>query len=673
MIVLDKIRELISQMTFEEKAIITSGISTMGVSGVKRFGIDEVTLADGPHGVRIMGTDDCVSFPCLSAVAATWNKNLAYKMGEGIAKDCITHDRAMILGPGVNLKRTDLCGRNFEYFSEDPVLSGEMAAGYINGVQSLGVGACIKHFAVNNQETDRLTISVDIDERTLRELYLRPFEIAVKKSNPASVMCALQRVNSVLCSENKFLLNDILKEEWGYAGFTMTDWGCCKDKAKALKAGLDLQMPDAEGLVEKVREALENGTITNEILDEAVYRILKFVANYKKQNVEVNRDVQHSLAREIAEESIVLLKNENNMLPITKGKYKKIAILGEYAEKPVISGYGSANVYVSEKYIDNPLECLKEQIGGETEIAYVPLFSTDKYFESTHIGLQKEYAKAIDGADLVLMFIGRQKSVETEGSDRVTSHLDPYYEFFINRIYAKKKDIVLVVQSGGAFIPLAWQNKVKGIVQMWLGGEGAGSAIANVLCGKVNPSGKLSETFPLKSRTDIDYPGNGYCVSYDEKWRIGYRYYDLHPDEVWYPFGYGLSYTTFEYSDMKISGDGDEFKITLKVKNTGSLDGKEAVQIYVSDTVSSVSKPVKELCGFEKVFLCAGEEKEVTVTVPKYFLAHYNLTNRKWMIEPGEFVFYAAASAQDIKLQVKYFYSCECDYTFEYETEQIIG
>ena len=670
---MDKIRELVSKMTFEEKAVITSGVSTMGVSGVERLGVAEVTLADGPHGVRIKGTDDCTSFPCLSAVASTWNKELAYKMGEGIAKDCITHDRAMILGPGVNLKRTDLCGRNFEYFSEDPVLSGEMAASYINGVQSLGVGACVKHYAVNNQETDRLTISVDIDERTLREVYLRPFEIAVKKSNPASVMCALQRVNSVLCSENKFLLNDILKEEWGYEGFTMTDWGCCKDKAKALRAGLDLQMPDAEGLVEKIREALDKGTITEDILDEAVYRILRFVANYKKQDITFDRNQQHAVAREVAEESIVLLKNENNMLPITKGKYKKIAILGEYAQNPVISGYGSANVYVDEKYIDSPLEFLKEQIGDDTEINYVPLFSTDKFFEATHISKQSEYAKAIDGAEMVLMFIGRQKSVETEGSDRVTSHLDPYYEFFINRIYAKNKNIVLVVQSGGAFIPLAWQNKVKGIVQMWLGGEAAGSAIANVLCGKVNPSGKLSETFPLKSRTDIDYPGDGYKVCYDEKWRIGYRYYDLHHDEVWYPFGYGLSYTTFEYSDMKVDKKDNEFKISLKVKNTGDTDGKEVVQIYVSDTVSSVSKPKKELCGFEKVSLLAGEEKEVEVTIPEYYLAHYNLTNRKWMIEPGEFIFSAASSADDIRLQAKYFYDGECDYTFEYDTEQIIG
>lgn len=670
---MDKTREIVKKMTFEEKAVITSGVSTMGVSGVERLGIEPVTLADGPHGVRIMGTDDCVAFPCLSAVAATWNKDLAYKMGEGIAKDCISHDRAMILGPGVNIKRTDLCGRNFEYFSEDPVLAGEMAAGYINGVQSLGVGACIKHFAANNQETDRLTISVDVDERTLREIYLRPFEIAVKKSNPASVMCALQRVNSVLCSENKFLLNDVLKEEWGYEGFTMTDWGCCKDKGKALAAGLDLQMPDAPGLVERIKEALENGTITEEVLDEAVYRILKFVANYKKQNVEISREMQHETAREIAEESIVLLKNENNVLPITKGKYKKIAILGEYAEKPVISGYGSANVYVSEKYIDNPLECLKKQIDADTEIVYVPLYSTDKYFEKTHISLQRDYTEAIDGADLVLMFMGRQKSVEAEGSDRVTSHLDPYYEFFINRIYAKKKDIVLVVQSGGAFIPLAWQNKVKGIVQMWLGGEGAGSAIANVLCGKVNPSGKLSETFPLKSRTDIDYPGNGYCVSYDEKWRIGYRYYDLHPEEVWYPFGHGLSYTTFEYRDINVEKHGTEFIISLKIKNTGAFDGKEAVQIYVSDSISSVSKPKKELCGFEKVFLKAGEEKEINIAFPEYYLKHYNLTNRKWMIEPGEFVFSAAASANDIRLQTKYFYEGECDYTFEYDSEQIIG
>lgn len=670
---MDRIREIVNQMTFEEKAIVTSGISTMGVSGVKRLGIAPVELADGPHGVRIKGTEDCTSFPCLSAVAATWNRELAYKMGEGIAKDCITHDRAMILGPGVNMKRTDLCGRNFEYFSEDPVLSGEMAAAYINGVQDSGVGACIKHYAVNNQETDRLTVSVDIDERTLREIYLRPFEIAIEKSNPAAVMCALQRVNSVLCSENKFLLNDILKEEWGYEGFVMTDWGCCKDKGKALAAGLDLQMPDAQGLADKVREALDNGVITEEVLDEAVYRILKFVANYKKREIESDRGVQHETARKIAEESIVLLKNENNVFPITKEKYKKIAILGEYAEKPVISGFGSAKVFVGEEYIDSPLDCMRKIIGGDIEIAYVPLYSTDKYFDTPHIGLQREYTDAIDNADLVLMFMGRQQSVETEGSDRVTSHLDPYYEFFINRIYNKNKKIAVVVQSGGAFMPLAWQNKVKGIVQMWLGGEAAGSAAANVLCGKINPSGKLSETFPYKSRSDIDYPGNGQCVSYDEKWRVGYRYYDLHPDEVWFPFGHGLSYTEFKYSGMCLEKTDSGFNVSLKVKNIGEVDGKEVVQIYVTDSSCTVSRPKKELCGFEKVFLKAGEEKEVTIFVPGRAMAFYNIGLKKWVIEPGKFVFSAGASAGDIRLQTEYIHNCECEYTFEYTSEQIIG
>ena len=670
---MNKLRKMISEMTLEEKAIITAGISNMGVSGVERFGIDSITLADGPHGVRITGTDDCVSYPCLSALAATWDREVAYNMGVGIAKDCIMHDRAMILGPGVNMKRTDLCGRNFEYFSEDPVLSGEMAASYINGVQSLGVGACIKHYALNNQETGRLSISVDIDERTMREIYLRSFEIAIKKSNPAAVMCALQKVNSVLCSENKFLLNDILKEEWGYNGFVMTDWGCCKDKGRALAAGLDLQMPYSKYVVENVCLAIKSGKITEKELDESVFRILKFVSNYKKAKIDFDRDIQHTIARTIAEESIVLLKNEDNLLPISEGKYKKIVIMGEYATTPVISGYGSADVYVNKKYIDSPLECIKKILGKDTEIAYVSLYSTNKYFERPHIAMQNEYADVIEGADTVIMFVGRQQSVETEGTDRVTSYLDPYYEYFISRIYEKNKNIILVVQSGGAFIPLSLQNNVKGIVQMWLGGESAGSAIANILCGKINPSGKLSETFPYKSRTDIDYPGNGNCVCYDEKWRVGYRYYDLHPEEIWFPFGHGLSYTNFSYYDMNIEKANDGFNVMLNIKNTGDYDGKEVVQIYFTDQISSLARPRKELCGFKKIFLKAGEEKRVSIFVPIDYLKFYNISLKKWVCEPGKFIFYAGASSRDIRLQTEYILDIPCEYTFKYDSEQIVG
>ena len=669
----DDLEKLIKELTFEEKAKLLIGASAMESSGVDRLGIKGIAMADGPHGVRNGDNPDCVSLPCLSAVGASWNRETAFLMGETIGKECLENDKDMILGPAINMKRIDLCGRNFEYFSEDPVLSGELAAEYINGVQGLGVGTSLKHFAVNNQEVDRLFISAEIDERTMREVYLKAFEIAIKKAKPASVMCALNKVNSVLCSENKFLLTDILKEEWGFEGFVVSDWGCVKDSVKALRAGLDLQMPSKKDydIVSVMKEAVDKGIIKEEEMDEAAIRILGFIMNRKPEKPEYDRKKQYKAALEIAEESIVLLKNKDNLLPISEKKYKKIAVIGEYANKPVISGYGSSQVYIDEKYIQSPLEHLKRLMPG-TEFVYLPWYSTDEYLKKAPFYCMNGQ-KDIEEADLVLMFAGRQESVETEGTDRVTSHIDPYYEFFIKRIYPKNKNIVLVLQSGGAVIPLNWQDNVKGIIQMWYGGEAAGEAIANILCGKVNPSGKLSEIFPLKTRTDIDYPGDGYKVCYDEKWAIGYRYYDMHQDEIWFPFGHGLSYTEFLYENLLIKKIKDGIFVSCTVKNTGKLAGKEVVELYIADRRSSVSRPKKELKDFVKVHLEAGEEKTVCFEVPYEKLAFYNLSLKKWTVEPGIFDIMIAASSQDIRLSGEYLYDEECEWTLNYEAEQIVG
>lgn len=668
-----KVKKLLDEMTFEEKVSLLSGGSCMGTASVERLGIKGIIMADGPHGVRINfdSEKNCTCFPCLSAVGASWNREISYMMGDGIANDCIKHEKGMILGPGVNMKRIDLCGRNFEYFSEDPVLSGEMAAAYINGVQNKGIGTSLKHYAVNNQEVDRLFINSEIDERTMREIYLKAFEIAVKKSKPKSVMCALNKINGVLGSENKLLLTDILKDEWGFEGFVVSDWGCVKDEGRAVEAGLDLSMPDRNDFVGAIKKALDDGKVTMEAIDKAAARVVKFLIEHNPEKIDYNRDKQHDMARKIEEESIVLLKNNDNLLPITKEKYKKIVVIGEYAEKSVISGYGSARVYPADNMIESPLDEMKKLL-SDVEITYVPLYSTRVYAEKSCFNVLPEL-KPIDDADLVVMFVGRQQSVETEGTDRVTSHIDPYYEFYIKRIYPRNKNIVLVMQSGGAVIPLNWQNNVKSIVQMWYGGEAAGSAIANVLCGKVNPSGKLSETFSLKTRSDIDYPGDGYKVLYDEKWKVGYRYYDLHKDEVWYPFGHGLSYTTFEYSDIKVIPEDDGALIKCKVKNTGNVAGKEVVQLYVSDRVSTVSKPYKELKNFEKIYLEPNEEKEVEFNLTDYELAYYNLSLRKWTTEPGVYDILIGSSSFDIRLKDKYIYNKECEYTLNYSAEQIMG
>lgn len=382
------IKQILNQMTIEEKSAILTGKGGMSICGVNRLGISDAELADGPHGVRIEHGEkyNCTSFPCLAALGSSWDREIAYEMGKAIAEDCIEHGKDMILGPGANIKRTDLCGRNFEYFSEDPVLTGEMAAAYINGVQEHGVGTSLKHFAVNNQEVDRLFVNAEIDERTMREIYLKGFQIAIEKSNPASLMCAVNKVNAVLCSENKHLLTDILKNEWKYDGFIMSDWGCAKDIAKSVSAGLDLMMPSKGDISDTIKKCLEGGTVTEEEIDNAVGRILRFLINHKLKNIEYDRKKQHDIAKKISEESIVLLKNEKNILPITDKKYKMIVVIGEYADKPVISGYGSSKVYVSEQYIDSPLECMRKLL-PDTEITYIPLYSTDKYFDDSHFNL----------------------------------------------------------------------------------------------------------------------------------------------------------------------------------------------------------------------------------------------------------------------------------------------
>lgn len=670
---LQKIKEIVAKMSIEEKAEMLVGGSSMGTASNEKLGIKSVNFCDGPHGVRIEDEpSDAVCFPSLSALGATWNEELIYKVGTALASDCIRYDKDMLLGPGLNMKRTDLCGRNFEYFSEDPILTGILGSAYINGLQSKGVGACAKHYAVNNQETDRLHISAEIDERTLREIYLKAFQYVVKHSAPASIMCALNKVNSVLCSENKKLY-DILKKEWGYEGFVMTDWGCCKNPPKAVKAGLDLAMPKRLDFVPTLVNGVANGEITEKEIDDAVIRVLNFTLNSKKDNEGLSRSECHDICREAEEEAIVLLKNQDDLLPITKEKYKRIVVVGEFAEKPVISGYGSSRVFPCEENIESPIKYIREYCGDDIQVDYIPLYKTDEYMERSQF-YYVNHLSGIRNADLVIMFAGREQSVENEGYDRMTSHLNPLYEFYIKWIYQLNQNLALVVQSGGAFLDLSWQNKVKSIVQMWFGGESSGSAISNVLFGKVNPSGKLSETFPKKTRTDIDWPGDGFKVCYDEKWKVGYRYYDLHTDEIWYPFGYGLSYTKFQYDNLSINNTEDGFTVECRIKNIGDIAGKDAVQVYFSDRVSTFSRPLKELITFRKTKLLEpGESVTLKFQISNNDLAYYNTTLDKWITEPGTYDILIGASSQDIRLTGEYKYSADCEYTISYDAEQIMG
>ncbi len=640
---------IIKELTLEEKAALLTGATSMTTGEVEKLQLKAKRFADGPHGVRTTPEDKCVQFPNLCCVGATWDRNLVYELGQALGDECIAHDIDMLLAPGINIKRTPLCGRNFEYLSEDPLISGELGAAYINGVQSRGVGTSLKHFALNNQEIARNLVSVEIDLRVMREIYLKGFEIAVKKAKPTSVMCSYNKLFSVWAAENKYLLTDILKKEWGYEGFVVSDWGAVQDICRSLCAGLDLQMPQNENILEQVKAGLEEGRITMDVIDNAVKAMLRFLFTEKPKAVKpYDRKALHTFARRVAADGIVLLRNENNALPLTSGKYKKIAVMGEYAVNPLLNGQGSAEVKPGEENIDCPLDEIKKLLGDEVEVTYMEAIKR-RELPATMIWPQRRvWEPFVKDADAVLVFVGSMESEDTEQFDRVSTTLNPNFEYLIDRVAKFNKNVIVVLQSGSAIIPGAWRRKVNGIVQMWLAGEGAGGAIADVLTGKVNPSGKLPETFALTARTDLEYPGDGSKIRYSEGFDVGYRYYDKHPEQIGYPFGFGKSYTSFAYSDFSLDRKDDKLELSCTMTNTGDMDGSDVLQIYVAKEESMVTRAVKDLKAFEKVFLKKGESRKVTLTLDIQELAYYNIVLNQWIVEPGEYEIMFATSARDI-------------------------
>ena len=663
----------INELAFEEKANFLTGFANMQTLPIKEKGINSISLADGPHGIRTSKDANCTHFPSLCSLASSWNVDTAYQMGEALAKDCIAHNIDVLLGPGVNIKRHILCGRNFEYLSEDPALAGELAAGYINGLQKLGVKACLKHFAVNNQEYDRLTISAEVDERVLREIYLKPFEIAVKKSAPASVMCAYNKVNGIWCSENKYLLTDLLRNEWKFNGVVISDWGAVQNISRAIKAGLDLQMPPNPKIVAQLTEAVQNGSIKTEDIDTAVVRMLDFITNNSKPKINYNRDEQHEAAKQIAAEGMVLLKNKNNLLPITAKKYKKIAVIGEYAVSPLIAGQGSAMVNQQEEYTDNPLAGLKKRL-PEVEFQYIEMSQKRELPADMRWPQSVPFRREIADCDLLVFFAGSMESEDTEFFDRKSAYINQNVGLFIKSAKVINKPIVLVLQNGGALILDKCENQADAILEMWLGGEAAGGAVADILCGNINPSGKLAETFPNKMRTDLEYPGDGSKVEYKERFDVGYRYYDKHPEEILYPFGHGLSYTEFNYENLVCNNNNGNLKITFDLKNIGDFDGAEVVQLYIGDPLSTVSKPIKELKKFEKVFLKAGESKQVCFAISPTDYAYYNVMLKEFVAENGRYDIYIGSSSQDIRLTTSFMYNDEASpYSINCTGEAMIG
>jgi beta-glucosidase len=656
------IQALIAEMTLEEKASLCSGRDFWHLKGIERLGIPSIMVTDGPHGLRKQQGDSdhlglfesvpATCFPSAAGMASSWDRELIGKVGVALGEECQAEDVAVLLGPGANIKRSPLCGRNFEYFSEDPYLSSEMAASHIQGVQSQGVGTSLKHFAVNNQEHRRMGVDAVVDERTLREIYLASFEGAVRKAQPWTVMSAYNKVNGTFASEHKYLLTDILKEEWGHEGIVVTDWGANNDRVDGLAAGQELEMPSSNGLGDrKIVEAVQKGELTIETLDRAVERILRIIlmsVDNKKANATYDKEEHHRLARTVAGEAMVLLRNEDQLLPLTQGQ--KLAVIGPFAQNPRYQGSGSS--HINPTRLDVPFEEIKKLAGETGSVVYTQGFHLDK--DDLDHALIEEAKKAASESDVAVIFAGLPDRYESEGYDRKHMRMPANQDQIIAAIAEVQSNVVVVLMNGSP-IEMPWALQTKAILEAYLGGQATGGAIADILFGKANPSGKLAETFPVKVSDNpsfLFFPGEGNRVEYREGIFVGYRYYDSKEVKPLFPFGHGLSYTTFKYSDLLIDRkqikDTDTVNVQVAVQNTGTLAGKEIVQLYVRDIESSVIRPVKELKGFAKVELQPGEKETVTFTLDKRSFTYYSEKLSDWHVESGEFEILVGRSSEDI-------------------------
>ncbi|HQF81062.1 MAG TPA: glycoside hydrolase family 3 C-terminal domain-containing protein, partial [Flexilinea sp.] len=638
------VKKLVSQMTLEEKAGLCSGKTMWHTKSVERLGIPSIMVSDGPHGLRKQDLtktehpdhDDsiiAVCFPTAAGLASSFDRDLIYRMGETLGEECQAEDVAIILGPGANIKRSPLCGRNFEYFSEDPFLSGEMAGAYIRGVQSKNIGTSLKHYAMNNQETRRLAVDVRADERTIREIYLANFERAVTRGKPWTVMCSYNKINGVYSSENKFTLTDVLRDEWGFDGFTMTDWGAVNDHIAGIKAGLELEMPASGEYTDKlVVEAVKSGKLDEKILDRAVERILNIVFRYlenRDRNAVFDREKHHQIARQIAGETFVLLKNDRNILPLSP--QKKIAFIGAYAKKPRFQGSGSSHINVSK--LLGALEAAEEI----TKVTYAQGY--DDETDETNPALLQEAIEVAKKSDVAILFVGLPGTFESEGYDRSHMRMPKCQNELIEEI-AKVNPNTVVVLHNGSPVEMPWADRIPAVLECYLGGQAVGGAEVDVLFGKVNPSGKLAESFPYQLEDNpsyLNFPGEGDVVEYREGVYVGYRYYDKKKMAVRFPFGHGLSYTTFEYSDLKLSKkylkQGESLDVSVNITNNGKVKGKEAVQLYVQSTHTGVPRPIKELKEFAKIELAPGETKTIHFTLPPRAFAYYEVKIKNWYVE----------------------------------------
>lgn len=655
----EKILELVKQLTLEEKIGLTSGKDGWFLKGVERLGIPSVRTSDGPHGLRKITEADmnalggasapAVCFPAACATGASFDRALMEQLGAVLGRESQAYDVDILLGPGVNMKRTPLCGRNFEYISEDPVLAGELAASYVKGVQSQGVGTSLKHFLANSQETRRMDLNAVIDERTLREIYMPAFETAVKKSQPWTVMASYNKVNGFHSTANKWALTDVLRNEWGFEGTVVSDWGATHDRPAAVAAGTDLTMPAVDpngGTCDgALAEGLRNGTVTQEELDADCARILELIfkcAENRRRDTVFDAEHDHAFARKAEEESMVLLKN-NGILPLSREN--SVCFIGRFAKEPRIQGGGSSNI-----------NCIKIVSACEAAGDGIPYAEGYLANGSTTDALLGEAAELASKAHTAVLFIGLPDDMETEGVDRLHMQLPEGHDRLVEAVCAVNPNTVVVLHNGSP-VEMPWVDKPTAILEAYLGGQAVGEATVNVLYGKVNPSGHLAETFPVKledNPTYLSFPGEGARAKYEEGIFIGYRYYTSKKQQVLFPFGHGLSYTSFAFSDLTLSAnditEADTVEVRVKVKNTGDLAGKAVIQLYIAPEKAEIIRPVRELRDFAKVSLAPGEEKEVAFTLHSRAFAHWNEDAHGWRCETGKYTVQICENAEKVLL-----------------------
>ncbi|AFR28776.1 glycoside hydrolase family 3 C-terminal domain-containing protein [Arthrobacter sp. Rue61a] len=652
---------LIEGLSLEDKASLISGFAFWNTTAIETSGIPSVVLSDGPHGVRrqeqgadhlgINAARPSTAFPTASASASSWDRDLLGTMGVALGVEARALGVDVLLGPGVNIKRSPLCGRNFEYFSEDPLLSGELGAAWVRGLKSQGVGASVKHYVANDQETDRMSISAEVDERTLREIYLKAFHRVVAKSSPATVMVAYNAVNGEPVISNHWLLTQILREEWAYDGVVVSDWGAAaSDVVAAVRAGLDLDMPGTGAGSAALIDAVTSGTLDEAILDRAASRVVELATTLvgnRAHASDLDVDAHHALARKIAEQSGVLLKNEG-VLPLTAETAGTIAVVGEFARTPRYQGAGSSHIVPTR--LDSALDAIRER-AGDRLVHFEPGFTLDGKHNVELV--DRAVAAAHDATDVVV-FLGLPPEDESEAFDRVTMDLPADQLALLQRIASVNDRVTVVLSNGGVVSVEPWRGSVAAILEMWLGGQAAGSAAASLLFGDANPSGKLAETIPLAladTSSFHNFPGNGQTVLYGERIYVGYRHFDSVRHDVAYPFGHGLSYTSFKYQDLRVDVIEDALEVQVTITNSGPRDGAEIVQFYSVPPKSGEDRPTHELIGFEKVTVQTGASVRVTTRIPLGDLDYWSIKSRQWVRADGVYTIQVAASSRDIRLE----------------------